>query len=487
MSPAVLVLDGTSLTCGQVAAAARGQVRVEMGEQGKQRARAAAELAAVAAARRDIYGRTTGVGANSRLTVSAQDAAQHGLRLLHSHAGGGGPLVAAEFGRAMLVVRANQIAAGGSGVDPGVLDVLADCVNRGLSVPVPMYGAIGTGDLTALAVTALCLLGEREWLPEQPAPPRFPLASADALAFISSNAATLGEAALTCRDLAELLRAATLIAAFSHLAVDASTEPYAAAVHKARPHPGQQEVAATMRALLAGRAGPGARIQDPYGYRALPQVHGPAVDAVRNAEQIVTSEINAAAENPLIDVAGRAVWHNGNFHTAYVGLALDAVRAGLFQTAALSASRLGTLVEPAFTGLAPFLATDPPPSSGIMILEYVSHAAIADVRRLAAPAALGSAVLSRGVEEHAGFSTQSARATTDVITGYRVVLACELVAAIRAMRLRAIRPAGPSLAEAFDLAAAALPADTSDRSLDGDLAAAQGLFPQLAGLAVVSA
>jgi histidine ammonia-lyase len=122
-----------------------------------------------------------------------------------------------------------------------------------------------------------------------------------------------------------------------------------------------------------------------------------------------------------------------------------------------------------------------------MILEYVSHAAIADVRRLAAPAALGSAVLSRGVEEHAGFSTQSARATTDVITGYRIVLACELVAAIRAMRLRAIRPAGPSLAEAFDLAAAALPADTSDRSLDGDLAAAQGLFPQLAGLAVVSA
>lgn len=480
---AVLILDGTSLTCGQVAAAARGRLRVEPGEQGRERARAAAEVAATVATRQKVYGRTTGVGANRGLTVSSRDAAGHGMRLLRSHAGGGGSLVAAELSRAMLVVRANQIAAGGSGVDAGILDVLAECVNRGLSVPVPVYGAIGTGDLTALAVTALCLLGEREWLPPAASPPRFALASADALAFISSNAATLGEAALACDDLSELLLAATLIAALSHLAVEASAEPYAAAVQEARPHPGQQAVAATMRSLLGDQVSPSARIQDPYGYRALPQVHGPAVDAIRQAGRTVTSEINAASENPLIDVAAGTVWHNGNFHTAYVGLALDAARAALFQTAALSAARLGTLVEPAFTGLAPFLATDPPPSSGIMILEYVSQSAIADIRRLAAPAALGSAVLSRGVEEHAGFSTQSARATTEVIAAYRIVLACELVAAVRALRLRGVRPAGPSLAEAFDLAGGALPADTTDRPLDGDINAAQGLLPRLAELA----
>ena len=313
-------------------------------------------------------------------------------------------------------------------------------------------------------------------------PPHFALASRDALAFISSNAATIGEAALACADLGELLEVATLIAAFSHLAAAASTEPYAEPVHAARPHPGQQAVAAVMRGLLAGETGLASRIQDPYGYRALPQVHGPAVDAAWHAEQIVTSEVNAAAENPLIDVAGRAVWHNGNFHTAYIGLALDAARAALFQTSALSAARLGTLVEPAFTRLAPFLATDPPPSSGIMILEYVSQSAIADIRRLAAPAALGSAVLSRGVEEHAGFSTQSARATTDVIPAYRIVLACELVAALRALRLRGIRPAGRTLADAFELAAGVLPADTSDRPLDGDVAAAQRLLPELAAL-----
>jgi len=214
----------------------------------------------------------------------------------------------------------------------------------------------------------------------------------------------------------------------------------------------------------------------------LPQVHGPVVDAVGQAERAVAAELNAAAENPLVDVAAGTVWHNGNFHTAYVGLALDAVRAALFQTAALSSARLGTLVEPAFTGLAPFLATDPPPSSGIMILEYVAHSAIADIRRLAAPAALGSAVLSRGVEEHAGFSTQSARATTDVVDAYRVVLACEVVAAVRALRLRAVTPAAPVLAEAFELAAEALPGSTADRALDDDLAIAQTLLPALARL-----
>ena len=478
----VLVLDGTTLTCGDVAAVARGPVQVALSDAGRQRARAAAEVAAYATARREVYGRTTGVGANRGLPVGSGDVAGHGLRLVRSHAGGGGPLIAAELGRAMLVVRVNQIAAGGSGVDPGALDALIEAINGGLSVPVPVWGAIGTGDLTALAVTALCLLGERDWVPRPARPPRFALASPDALAFLSSNAATIGEAALACSDLAELLQAAIVVAAFSHLAVDASAEPYAAPVHAARPHPGQQEVAAAMRGLLGPSGGPAPRVQDPYGYRALPQVHGPAVDAVRDADRAVTAELNAAAENPLVDVAGGTVWHNGNFHTAYVGLAMDAARAALFQTAALSAARLGTLVEPAFTGLAPFLATDPPPSSGVMILEYVAHSAIADIRRLATPAALGSAVLSRGVEEHAGFSTQSARATSDAVDAYRITLACELVAAVRALRLRAVRPARPGLAAAFDLAAGVLPAETADRALDADLGSAQGLLAGLAGL-----
>ena len=483
MARPVITLNGRTIGCRQIRDVARETARAAVSRAGIGRATAAARVAAEVAASRAVYGRSTGVGANRDQAVGAADLAGHGLRLLHSHAGGGGPMIAAELSRAMLAVRVNQIAAGGSGVNPGVLAPLLEAINAGLWVPVPLYGAIGTGDLTALAVTALCLLGDRDWQPAGGRQPRFPLASADALAFMSSNAATVGEAALACADLADLLRAALVIAALSHKAVSASTEPYAVPVAEAKGYPGQRAVAAILRALLDDAEHVPARIQDPYGYRALPQVHGPAMDAAAAADHATTVELNATAENPLVDVAGGTVWHNGNFHAAYVGLALDAVRAALFQTAALSAARLGTLVEPSFTGLAPFLATDPAPSSGIMILEYVAHSAIADIRRLASPAALGSAVLSRGVEEHAGFATQAARATTDVVDAYRIVLACELVAAVRALRLRGVRPATPGLAAAFDQACATLRAESADRALDGDLAAAQSLLTDLAAIA----
>jgi histidine ammonia-lyase len=482
----VVTLDGSSLSCAHVAAVARQRATVTVAEPAEAKARAAWEVAREVAARQPVYGRTTGVGANHVVPLSEHDRAEHGFRLLRSHAAGAGPLVAPEVARAMLVIRANQIGAGGSGVDPGLLAVLADAINRGFTPPIPLYGAIGTGDLTALASTALCLLGERDWRDGTGPPPRFAISTSEALGFINSGAATLGDAALACHDLAGLLRAAIPVACLSLLAVHGSLEPYAEAVHLARPHPGQQFVARRVRELFAaGQVSP-RRVQDPFGYRAFPQVHGPALDSVEQAAGVIEAELNGCPENPLIDVAGHAVWHNGNFHSAYVGLALDAIRAALFQTAALSVARLGTLVEPAFTGLNAFLA-DTPASSGVMILEYVAHSAVADIRRFAAPAALGGAVLSRGVEEHAGFGTQSARATSDTVAAYRAVLGCELTAATRALRMQGRLPAqAGTLRIAYDLADAALEQDTADRPLDNDLLAAHSVLDDLGAIAPVS-
>ena len=480
MTSTVVVIDGKSLSCATLAAVARHQAGVAVGEPAVAAARAAWLTGQELAARQPVYGRNTGVGANHVVDLGAGDRAEHGIRLLRSHAAGAGPLLAPEVARAMLVVRLNQLGAGGSGVDPALLPVLADVINRGFTPPVPLYGAIGTGDLTALASTGLCLLGERAWQGGTGPPPRFGIRTSEALGFINSSAATLGDAALACHDLAALLRATATVAALSLLAVHGSAEPYAEAVHLARPHPGQQRVAATMRALLAAGTKP-ARVQDPYGYRAFPQVHGPALDSVEHATAVLEAELNGSAENPLIDVAGQAAWHNGNFHAAYVGLALDAVRAALFQTAALSVARLGTLMEPAFTGLNAFLAADRA-SSGVMILEYVAHSAVADIRRLAAPAALGGAVLSRGVEEHAGFATQSARATSDAVAAYRAVLACELISATRALRQHGHVPGG-ALRQAFGLADSVLDRAAADRPLDSDLTAAEGALPGIAAVA----
>jgi histidine ammonia-lyase len=488
----MIVLDGMSLTCADVAAIGRRQAGVEIAAAGWHRASAAAETARAiteqaTAAGRPVYGRTTGVGFNRSVEVVPDDERAVGLRLVRSHASGAGPLLDPEIAIAMLAVRANQIAAGGSGVEPGVLSALADCVNGGFRPPARRYGAIGTGDLTALATTALCLLGEQDWLLadtslEPPgARPRFALDPPDMLAFMSSNAVTVAQAAIACHDMSGLLRASTVIAALSHLAVRASAEPYAEAVQLAGRHPGQIQVARNLRELLAAEGGAPVRVQDPYGYRALPQVHGAAVDALARADEVLTRELNSAAENPLIDVAGQRIWHNANFHTAYLSLALDSVRAAVCQTGALSVARLGALMDDRNTGLTSFLAMDTPPSSGLMIVEYSAHSALGDMRRLAAPVVLGGAVLSVGAEEHAGFGAQAAWSATETVRAYRVVLACELVGAVRALRLRQTRPAGRALAQVFDHADAALPRSMADRPLDGDLAAAEELLDDVAG------
>ena len=475
----VVTLGGGTLTAAEVVAIARGGRRAELAPGGLARAEAAHEVAKQLVTRRGVYGRTTGVGANRAIQIDDVEAPDHGLNLLRSHAGGAGPLMDAAIVRAMLAVRANQLAAGGAGVHPELITALVDLVNSGRLPTVYRFGAIGTADLTALASTAMCMIGEAPWRDGELAPV-FHLAPSDVLAFCSSNAATIGEAALACHDLGTLLRASTVVAGLSFLAVDGSTEAYTEAVQSARSYPGQRAVAARLRTLLADAGtGPAARIQDPFGFRALPQVHGPAVDAVDRLAEVLTVEMNAAAENPLISSTEHDAFHNGNFHTAYLAHALDGARAAVFSTAALAAARLANLVEPTYTGLRPFLAAGPAASSGVMILEYVSQSALAELRHAAAPATLGNAVLSRGAEDHASFSAQAANRTTDLIGSYQTVLACELVAAVRALRLREREPASGALRIAYEKATAALDPRLADRPLDADLINAIALLPEL--------
>jgi histidine ammonia-lyase len=476
-----LLIDGLGLTCADVRRVAQDEATVGVAAAGLQRAAAAHTLVTELAARGPVYGRTTGVGANRLVPVTGEDPPgdTHGLRLLRSHAAGAGPPLDPVIARAMLVVRLNQLAAGGSGVGPQVLEALAEALNRGLAPTAYTFGAIGTGDLTALACTALCLLGELPWRGGQLPP--VPFDPADALGFVSSNAAVIGEAALAGANLTDLLEAATVVGALAFLGTGANPEAYDEFVHRSRPHPGQQAVAARLRRLLGGQPAPVARIQDPYSYRALPQVHGAAVDAARALDRTLAVELNSAGENPLVDVAGARVLHNGNFHMAYLGLALDSLCIALYQAAALSVARTTTLLEPAITGLTPFLASGPPGSSGLMILEYVAQSALADLRQSALPATLATAVVSRGLEEHAPFSAQAARNTTQAVAAYRVILAVELVAAIRALRMRGAVPAEGPLRHAYDLAATVLPGQTADRPLDTDVAAAAAVLATAPG------
>jgi histidine ammonia-lyase len=478
-----VTLDGAALTCAAVAAVARRGAAVTIAPEGLGRAAGSHRVALGAIGRDALYGRTTGVGANGKVAV--EPGAGHGLRLLRSHAGGAGELASAAVARGTLAIRLNQLAAGGSGADPAWLEAAAGALNADLTPQFPVLGSIGTADLTALAAIALALIGERPWrTPDGPVSRQLlpdAIADADALAFLSSSAMTLAQAALAHEELARLLDAELHVAALSHLALRGSAQPYAPPVHAARPHPGQDAAARRLRELLGPDTDrPAARIQDPYGLRALPQVHGAAAEALAHLERVLHVELNAATENPLVDARSGQILHNGNFHGAYLALALDSARLALCADAALSPARLAALTHPERTGLRAFLADGPAGSSGIMILEYTASAALAELRGLAAPVSLGTAVLSHGAEEHAAFSPQAARAAAAMVPLLRTVLACELVAAARALRQRGTEPAATPLRTAFDLCLRSLPADDEDHPLDTDIAAAEKIVAALA-------
>ncbi|MFH8220494.1 aromatic amino acid lyase [Streptomyces sp. NPDC018057] len=537
-----VVLDGRELTPDGVVRLADASAEPVVPAEALARAHRSWRAADRLARAGRLYGRGTGVGAHRSVPVEDPEGTGHGLRLLRSHAGGAGAELPARHVRAMLAVRANQLLAGGSGIQPAFVTALAEALRLGVHPAVNEYGGLGTGDLTALAQTGLTLIGERPWRtaapaaapgpgptsgtapatvpdgaggpstsapptglapPTAPAPattagaatspaavapavPELPapvvLRPGDALALLSSNALTLGQAALGCHDLDVLLRATHAVAALSLAAVSGSLEAYAPEVHALRPYPGAARAAAEVRRLLGDPGGTGTggarRIQDPFGFRAFPQAHGPALDAADALRRVVRTEVNCPSENPLIGADGTTAHHHGGFYAAPLGLALDGLNLALLQTAQLSAARLTALGRPDLTGLPAFLASGPAGSSGTMILEYTANSALAELRSCALPASAGHAVLSHGLEEAASFASQAARQTLRAADAYATVLACELVTAVRA--LRCFRE--PPRCAVFAVAAAALPAGTEDRPLTADVTAATRLLPVLAGL-----
>lgn len=486
-----IVLDGRTLDHRQIAVAAERGARVRLTTDSLERAGRSWEFAAGAASRRTLYGRSTGVGANRTALVTG-DAAAHTLRLLRSHATSAGELRSAGRVRAMLLVRLNQLAAGGSGVDPAILVALAGMIDADALPFVRELGSIGTADLSALATTALALTGE--------VPTTRPLTGliafdTDGLAFLSSNAAVLGDAALAVASLAEAAQAAVVVAALTFHAAGGNAEAYSGAALRTTPFPGAVRVGIGLRWLLAAdRSGtrrdvagapiPPARIQDPFALRVVPQTHGPVLDAVTAAADVIDRLVNAPTENPLTiadpeEPDGGVVAHHGGFHQAYLQMALDSLSLAVAQSGQLVLARLATLVEPAFTGLAPFLGDGTPGASGVMVCEYVAASALASIRAAATPAGLQTVTLSRGVEEDASFASLAAVQCLNIAQRYRELLAGELVAAVRANRMGGARPVGGPLGEALALCRP-LSAEFADRDLTDDLAVGESLLPSLA-------
>jgi histidine ammonia-lyase len=490
----VITLDGRTATPEQVVQIARGRGEAALSDEARARNLAAERLVRDLVERGELlYGVTTGVGVLRSQRSPLEDRGEFQWRLLRSHAGGGGAPLMVEVVRAAMAVRANQIGAGGAGVGDGLVDALLAALRAGVTPFARELGSLGTGDLTVLAEIGSALGGEGDcWVGDDVVPAATALAAhglepvrlgpRDGIGFLSSNAVSIGQASIVFTDARKLLDSAIGVAALSYEAAAADLTVLDPRVHAARPHGGQIEVARRLREMLGGiapperGAGESRPIQDAFVFRCVPQVEGPLLDALRRLSDVLAIEINVAGENALMLPGDGVALPNGNFHAGVLTLALDSLRGAMAQSASLVAARVSALLDPEVTGLNAELAEDPGPDSGAMILEYTAHAAAAEVRSLAATAASQTTTVQSGIESHANFAGHSARRTSDALARMAVAVSAELVLAVRALRLRGVRPRGPGVRALYDRAASVLDPDMSDRPLSGDLEAARRLL-----------
>lgn len=467
--------DDKSPTVEDVVAVARDGAGVRLSADGRDaNARARRLKRQLIGEGKPLYGCTTEVGARSDMPAVPSREAE--LELLRGHACGTGDLLAPEQVRAALVVRLNQLAAGGAGVSLELLDGLTYTLNAGAVPVVHEIGSLGTADLTAMAEIGLALAGEGSWhlgSGDPPAPIHFH--PGDAIGLLSSNACTIGQAALACHDVEVALRSAESVAALSFVALAADRAVLDPRTHQARPHPGQAASANRLRRLIGSPKG-SSRLQDAFCCRSLPQVHGAAGEAAGELRRVLDVELNAASENPLLLSDTGEVWCTGNFDTTRLALVVDQTNAGLAQAGTLAATRASRLLDGTVTGLPDFLTGPDRSRVGMMVIEYPIHDALAQLRACGNRTTAASIVICAGVENHAGFAPVGIRQLRGAPHQYVTIVACELVVAVRAFRMASRSMPTAAGQAVLDRAASVLAADLTDRPLTGDIATAADLI-----------
>jgi histidine ammonia-lyase len=472
MTPAPVTLDGQSLTLADVVAVARGNAPVALDPKALDAVRQSRRAVEAAVERGEtIYGVNTGFGKLAHVRIPPDQARQLQLNLVRSHASGVGEPLGQDAVRAMMLLRANVLARGTSGVRPVLPELLVDMLNRKIHPTVPSQGSVGaSGDLAPLSHLALAMIGEGDVRVPNP----ITLEAKEGLAFVNGTQAQTGLAALLVSDAWTLWRTAHGAAAMSLEAVRGTPDPFDARIHDARPHPWQQRSAALLRDLLAeseireSHRDNDPRVQDAYSLRCTPQVLGAVGEGLAFAERIVTTELNAATDNPL--VFGDDILSGGNFHGQPIALALDVVAIALTTLAGLSERRLERVVNPDLSsGLPAFLAHDPGLESGFMTAQIAAAALVADCRVLATPASVQSVPTEGNQEDIVPMGMSAAWKAGRILANAERIVAIELLAAAQGLEyLKPLRPAKvvSRLHAAVRTVSAAL---TGDRPLTTDI------------------
>ncbi|HEV8594705.1 MAG TPA: histidine ammonia-lyase [Thermoplasmata archaeon] len=458
-------VDGASLTIDDVVAVARGGERVVLAPSARtaiERSRRAVDK--IVRGGTLAYGIKTGFGQLENVAIPPAQVRELQANLIRSHAAGTGPALSKEQVRATLLIRANALSKGVSGVRTEVVQRLLDCLNAGVHAVVPSKGSLGaSGDLAPLAHLALVLIGEGaaeyrgRTLPGSAALKRarlrpLRLESKEGLALINGTSVMAALACLLVHDGRALLKDAQIAASLSFEALRASPLPYDEELARLKPMPGAIAVAANLRRLLRGsevipsHRGPH-KVQDAYTLRCIPQVLGACGEALDYCARVAEIEVNAATDNPIVLPDGR-VLSGGTFHGQSLAMALDFLALAFCVAAGFAERRIARLVDAHLSGLPPFLTERSGLHSGMMVAQYTAAALASESKILAHPASADSLPTSAGQEDWVSMGQTAALKCAQALDNARRTVAIEYLVAAQGIEfVRPLRPGrGPRAA-----------------------------------------
>jgi histidine ammonia-lyase len=483
-------LTGQPLSLSEIAQVAYGRASIELGPSSHPRIDASRKVIEEIVAKGGVvYGVSTGFGKLSEVHIPVGELRQLQLNLVRSHACGiGQPLAATEV-RAMILLRANVLALGLSGIRLEVIKLLCELNNRGVVPLIPEKGSVGaSGDLAPLAHLSLTLIGEGEAFYEgkrvlssdalKKAGLRPVILEAkEGLALLNGTQAMHAVGGLALFRAKRLARVADIAGAMTLEALKGTPTAFDPRIHRARPHPGQQAVAQHLRHLLReseirkSHLADDPRVQDAYSLRCMPQVHGAVRGALDHCEKILEIESGSATDNPLVFAETGEVLSGGNFHGAPLALALDYAGIAVTDLMSISERRTDRLVNPdSSEGLPPFLTSHAGTHSGFMILHVAAVALLNEAKGLAHPASVDNLPTSGGKEDHVSMGMTAALKLRTIVENAEHVIAIELLAAAEGLEFRRPLKGGAGVEQAYDRVRSISQAVDADRSMSPDIA-----------------
>ncbi len=492
-----VVISTSGMSFSDVVAIARHNAQIEISQVSLDAmARTRAHIERLAVSEDPVYGISTGFGALAQRHIPIDSRVQLQKSLIRSHAAGMGDPVEREVVRALMALRLKTMCSGQTGVRPEVAQTYAAILNAGITPRVLEYGSLGcSGDLAPLAHCAMVLMGEgRAFGPDGVERPVVELLAKagitpvelrekEGLALINGTDGMLGMLILALADLDVLLDQADIIAAMSVEGQMGTDQVFRSALHEdLRPHPGQATSARNMFEALRGseivashRHGDGV-VQDAYSLRCAPQVSGAVRDTMAHARLVAERELASVIDNPVVLSDGE-VTSNGNFHGAPVAYVLDFLAIAATDLGSISERRTDRFLDVSRNrGLPHFLANDAGVDSGLMIAQYTQAALVSENKRLSVPASVDSIPSSAMQEDHVSMGWHAARKLRKVVDNLRRILAVELIAAARAVELRAPLKPAPVTGELISILRERVPGMGPDRDLGEELAQAYELL-----------